>query len=236
MDGSGCHGLHPESFHGLADFPVVHDVLEDEFSLAAGITGIHDFGDVLELGEFEDVAEASFGLFDGLEGKITGDGRKDVEIPRKVLSVGAGGHFELDKMTDRGGDHSLIVLEILGITGLSLFGKLAEFFREGFGEICSNRGLLSDDQSLGHGPDLGVKGGGWEEISFRWPSFRRKKIERKGVIHITLSREIQVFIKNQTFFRCSWSLQLELSFSPEMASRSSRRELFVDFLNMDGLG
>ena len=229
LDRAGGHGLHPEAFDGLLDLPVVHDVLEDELSLAAGITGIHDFGDVPELGELEDVAEASFGLFDGLEGEIAGDGREDVEFPRKVLSVGAGGHFELDEVTDRGGDHSLIVLEILGITGLSLLGKLAEFFREGFGEICSNRGLLSDDQSLGHGPDLGVKGGGWEEISFRWPSFRRKKIERKGVIHTTLTREIQVLIRNQTFFRCSWSLQLEWSFSPEMASRSSRRELFVDF-------
>jgi len=167
--------LHPEAFDGLFYLPVVHNVLENELSLATGITGVHDFGDFLELGEFKDVAEASFGLFDGLEGKIARDGWEDVEIPRKVLSVGSGGHFELDKMTDRGGDHRLIVLEILGITGLSLLGKLAEFFREGFGEICGNRWLLSDDQSLGHGPDLGVKGGGWEEISFRWPSFRRKK-------------------------------------------------------------
>ena len=148
MDGSGGHGLHPEALHGFGDFPVFHDVLEDEFTFAAGITSVDDFGDVFFTSEGEDVFEAGLGPFDGLEGEFGGDGGEDIELPREVLAVRAGGHFKLDEVTDGGGDHGLVALEILGIAGLSLLRKLAERFGEGFGEIRGYGGLLGDDESL----------------------------------------------------------------------------------------
>ena len=51
LNGSGSHRLHPEAFHGLVNFPVVHDVLKDELTFAAGIASVHDLGDVLLAGE-----------------------------------------------------------------------------------------------------------------------------------------------------------------------------------------
>ncbi len=174
LDRTGGHGLHPEALYGFIDLPVIHDVLEDEFTFAAGITGVYDLGDVFFTSELEDVLEAAFGLLDRLEGEFRGDGGKDIELPREVLTIGSGGHFELDEVTDGGGDHGLVVLEILGITGLSLLLEFPESFGEGFGEIRGNGGLLSDDKSLGHEADLGLEGGGWEGISFGGGGFRRK--------------------------------------------------------------
>lgn len=125
--------------------------------------------------------QAAFGLLDGLEREVGGDGGEDIELPGKVLAVGAGGHFELDEVADRRGDHGIIVLEILGIAGLSLLGEFAKSFGEGFGEICRYRGLLGDDESFGHEADLGGEGGGWEEISFEAGCFRRKNLSVIGV-------------------------------------------------------
>jgi hypothetical protein len=51
-------------------------------------------------------------------------------------------------VTNRRGDHSVVILEILGISGLSLLGKLAKSFGEGFGEICGHRGFLCNDESF----------------------------------------------------------------------------------------
>lgn len=116
--------------------------------------------------------ETAFGLLNGLKGKIRGNGGQDIELPGEVLAIGSGGHFKLDEVSDRRGDHGVIVLEILGIAGLSLLGKLAKGLGEGFGEICRNRGLLGDDESFGHEADLGLEGGGWKGISFKGGGIR----------------------------------------------------------------
>jgi len=168
LDRAGGHRLHPEAFHGLINLPVFHDVLEDEFSFTASITSVDDRGDLLLASEGEDVFEATFGLLDGLEGEFRGDGGKDVKFPGEVFSVGPGGHFELDQVSDCRGDHGLVVLEILGITGLSLLLEFPEGFGEGFGEIRGNGGFLGDDEDLGHEADLVCEGGAWEGISFEW--------------------------------------------------------------------
>ena len=112
--------------------------------------------------------EAAFGLFDGLEGEVGGDGGEDIELPREVLAVRAGGHFELDEVTNSRGDHGLVILEILGVAGLSLLLEFPEGFSEGFGEIRGNGGFLGDDEDLGHEADLVCEGGAWEGISFEW--------------------------------------------------------------------
>ena len=66
LNGLGGHRLHPEALDGLLDVADLDDVLEDEFTLAAGITSVDDEVEVFLFGEGEDVFEAAFGLFDGL--------------------------------------------------------------------------------------------------------------------------------------------------------------------------
>ena len=73
--------------------------------------------------------KTSFRLLDGLERKFRRDGGKDIKFPREVLSVRPGGHFELNEVTDRRGDHGLIIFKILGVTGLPLFFEFTEGFR-----------------------------------------------------------------------------------------------------------
>ena len=73
---------------------------------------------------------------------------EDIELPGEVFPVGSRRHFKLDKVTNCRGDHGVVVLEILGIAGLSLLGKLTKGFGEGFGEICGNRGFLCNDESF----------------------------------------------------------------------------------------
>jgi len=87
-------------------------------------------------------------LFDGLESKVRWDGGEDIKLPGEVFTVWAGRHFKLDEVTNRRGNHSVVILEILGIAGLSLLGKLAKGFGEGFREICGNRGFLCNDESF----------------------------------------------------------------------------------------
>ena len=94
----GGHRLHPEALDGFLDVADLHDVLENEFTLAAGITGINDKVEVLLFSEGEDVLEAAFRLFDGLQFEFAGDGGEDVEFPRQVLAIGAGGHLEFDEV------------------------------------------------------------------------------------------------------------------------------------------
>ena len=66
--------------------------------------------------------------------------------------------------------------------------------------------------------------------------FPQEKIESRGVIHITYTREIQGLISKETFFRCSWSPQLEWSFSPEMASRSLAGGVVTDEMPRESMG
>lgn len=112
------------------------------------------------------MTEAALRLLDGLEGKIGGDGGEDIELPWKVLPVGAGWHLELNEMSHRRGDHGLIVLEKLGVAGFSLLLEFAKSLGEGFRKIGGDRGFLGNDECFGHGADLGGEEGVWEGISF----------------------------------------------------------------------
>ena len=143
------HRLHPEPLHGLLDVADFHDVVENEFALAAGVAGIDDAVHVLALGELEDLLEAGFRALDGIEIKVLGDGREDLEIPRKLFAVGAHRHAQLDEVADGGGDDGLVIFKKRVAAGSFLF-EFSQRLGERAAEIGHDAGFLGNDQCFSH--------------------------------------------------------------------------------------
>ena len=149
MDGVGGHRLHPQPLHGLVDAADFHDVTEDQLALAAGIAGIDDAVDVLAFGEFEDLFEAGFGVGNRVEVEALRDGGQHLEIPRQFFAVGAHRHPQLDQMTDRRGDHRLVVF-VVNIAAGAGFVEFAERFGQRPAEVGHDAGFLGDDEYFSH--------------------------------------------------------------------------------------
>ena len=136
------HRLEPEAFHGLLAAGELDDVVEDQFTLAPGVAGIDDRGDLGFLEQFLHHAEAVCGAGDRLELELLRNDRQGIQLPGEPL---ASRHLvrqaELHQMTHCRGDDVVIDLEELGACGLPA---------KGAGEIGGDAGLLGDDEGLGH--------------------------------------------------------------------------------------
>ena len=100
--------------------------MKNQFTFAAGVTGINDDVDLLFLGKRQHVLEATGALLDRLQFELFWNCWQDVEIPRQVFAVWAGWHLQLDEVTDSGRDGGVFVFKILGIAGFSFLLELAE--------------------------------------------------------------------------------------------------------------
>ncbi len=149
-DGIIGHRLHPETLDRLVDAADFHDVAENQLTLAAGVAGIDDEVDVLALRQLEDLLQAGFGVRDGIQIELVGDGREDVEIPRQLLAIRSHRHAQFDQVADGGSDDGGVVLEE-NIAAGSIFLELAKDLGEDPAEIGHDTGFFRDDECFSHG-------------------------------------------------------------------------------------
>ena len=120
LDRSLRHRLKPEALDRLFATGQLDDIMENQFSLAARITGIDDGGDIGALEQFLDHAEPVGGAGDGLKLELLGNDRERIELPGETL---APGHLvreaELHQVTDRRSDDVIINLKELGPRSLT---------------------------------------------------------------------------------------------------------------------
>ncbi len=144
-DRTSGHRLHPEALDRLLDFTDVHDILEDELTFAASVTGVDNDVEFLLFSQTKHVLEAIVCLLDWLELEFLWDRRQHLKVPREVFAVGASGHLQLDEVTDRRGDGGIFVLEILCVAGFALFLKFAQVLGQGFGEVGGDGRLFGNN-------------------------------------------------------------------------------------------
>ena len=89
--------------------------------------------------------KAASALFDRLKLEFLGNRGEHVEVPRQVLTIRAGRHFQLDEVPDGGGDRGLVALEVGRIPRLPFLGELAQLFGEGAGEVGRDGRFLGDN-------------------------------------------------------------------------------------------
>ena len=136
------HRLEPEALDRLGATGELDDVVENQFSLAAGVAGVDDLGNLGIFEEFFDHFEAVGGSGNRLKLKGLGDDWESVELPGETL---ASGHFvgkaELHQMTHRRGDDIIVDFEEFCASG---------FPSEGSGQVGGDAWLLGNDEGFGH--------------------------------------------------------------------------------------
>jgi hypothetical protein len=133
--------LEPEPFKRLVHSRQLHQVAENQFSLAPGITGVDDCVDILAFHQPLQKLVSSFGFLDRLQEKLVRNDRQVLEAPLAAFFVLLGRQPELDKVTNRGGDDVPIVFEIVAVPLK---------FSQGAGIVESDTRLLCDYQCFSH--------------------------------------------------------------------------------------
>ena len=121
------HRLHPHALERFIHLGQRHDVAENQFPLAAGVTGIDDGVDILIADQPQYQLEPAFAFFDGLQFELFRDDRQMLDAPRQLFAVRPLGHFQLHQVTHRRGDDGAVILEIT-VPVLALLGELAQRF------------------------------------------------------------------------------------------------------------
>ena len=116
---------------------------EDQFPLAARVTGVDQCRHILALGLFDHRAQAALGLVDGLQVKVRRDDRQVGKAPLAALDVVLLGRLDLDQVTDRAGDDIAVALEVVVV-----FLEFARHGREGPNDVLCHRWLFCNDQCL----------------------------------------------------------------------------------------
>ena len=143
------HGLQPQAFdwfvQRLFAAGVLLDQTEDEFALAARVTGVDDGAHIFAFGLLDHRRQARFGFVDRLQVEVRRDDRQVRKAPLAALDVKLFGRLDFHQMAHRAGDHKGVVLEMIVV----LF-KLARARRQSANDVLCHRGLLGDDQCLTH--------------------------------------------------------------------------------------
>ena len=140
-NGLGGHALQPKAAGGLLVARKLQEVVKDQLAFAAGVTGVDDLADVSALEQALDEVESRLGFLDGLESEMIGNDRKVCKAPLAALLVHLAGQAKFDQVTDRGGDHKIIVLKEV---------VLLWNFAESAGEVGGDTRLFSDNESFWH--------------------------------------------------------------------------------------
>jgi hypothetical protein len=99
-DGVGGHRLQPQTADRLVGLGVLDDVAEDQFALAARVTGIDQAGNVLALDQPRQHLQAVGSLLDRIQREVRRNHRQVGEGPFAALDIVFLGHRELEQVAD----------------------------------------------------------------------------------------------------------------------------------------
>ena len=142
-DGVPGHRRHPQPLDRLVHRQQLADVLEDQLTLAAGVTAVHDLVHVLAPGQLAQHVQLLLAApLDRLQVEFVGDDRQPVQRPQLVLGVVVLGLGQLDQVAHRPGHDEVVRLEVVG---LCLKGP-----RKRLGVVLANGRLLGYDERFSH--------------------------------------------------------------------------------------
>jgi hypothetical protein len=103
--GSRCgHRLQPQALHRLAALGVLGDVIEDQLTFAARVTGVDQAGHILALDQLGQQFEPGLGLLDRLEREVRRNDRQVGERPFAALDLEFFGAGQFEQVTDGRGE------------------------------------------------------------------------------------------------------------------------------------
>ena len=145
------HALQPQALDRLVDRRlagrrVLHDQAKDQLAFPARVASVDQCRHVLALDELDDRVQARLGLLDRRQVEVRRDHRQVRKAPLAALHVVLLGRLDLHQVADRRGDNVTIVLEVF-----RMFLELAGGRRQRPHDVLRHRGLLSNDECLGHG-------------------------------------------------------------------------------------
>ena len=108
LNGVLRHGLEPEALDGLLAAAGLHDVAEDQFTLASRVACVDDFGHGTASDLLRQGLELLFGLLDRLEIEVGRQHGKVLEGPAAALDIKLFGRSNFEQMTDGGADHHVV--------------------------------------------------------------------------------------------------------------------------------
>ena len=150
------HRLQPEPFHGVSVFRELTKIVEDQLAFPTGVASVDDLADVFARDQLFQRGEHAFRFVDWLQLELFRDDRQRLQPPETVfLFVDVLRHEQFRDVTDRRGDHVLVVLVVIACLG---------HFAEGASEIAGDAGLLRNDERLRHfvrGKTAGLLRLGW---------------------------------------------------------------------------
>ena len=141
-DGVGRHRLQPQPLHGLLGLGVLHDQPEDQFALAARVTGVDQRGDILALDQLGELLEAVVRLLDRLQIEMRRDDRKVSERPLPSLDIVLLGCSDLHQVAHRRAEHVVVIFEVVAVTD-----ETPQRPRD----VGGDGRFLGNDQSFTHG-------------------------------------------------------------------------------------
>ncbi len=135
------HRLQPQALDRLFGFRILRNQPENQFAFAPRVAGIDQLRDVLALDQLVQDFQARLGFRNRIQVKVRRNHRQMRERPFASLDVVFFRHGDFYQMADCGRQHVLVRFKVLIV-----LGKAAERLRD----IVRDRGLLCDDESLGH--------------------------------------------------------------------------------------
>ncbi len=140
-DGVRCHALQPEAPGRLLVARQLHEIVENQLTLAAGRRSVDDFVDIRALQEPLDEIEPRLRLLDRLRSKCSGMIGKlaKLHLPRFLSRFTRQAQF--DQMADRRGDDVFFILEKSSFLGIFPSARARSAATLGFSAITRAFGI-----------------------------------------------------------------------------------------------